>query len=122
MGLQSPAIACYATRVSREPDIEADSQARIDAKINAILAHGRQTRTRSPRWLWILAAVVGAVCAVGFAVAMLGAGEPARPAVERRPASGGGLGIGLLIGGCVGIVIGFSIARQRADHSSRNTP
>jgi hypothetical protein len=96
--------------VSREADIE------------AILAHGRRTRKRTPRWLWLLAGAVGVVCAVGFAIAMLGADEPVRPAVERRPASGGGLGIGLLIGACVGIVIGFSIARQRADHSSRNTP
>jgi hypothetical protein len=93
-----------------------------DDDIEAILAHGRRTRKRTPRWLWLVAAIVGGGCAIGFAIALLGAGAPAHPAVERRPASGGGLGIGLLIGACVGIVIGFSIARQRADHSSRNTP
>jgi hypothetical protein len=93
-----------------------------DADIEAIVEHGRRTRKRTPRWLWLIAAVVGVGCALGFAIALLGAGEPAHPAVERRPASGGGLGIGLLIGACVGIVIGFSIARQRADHSSRNNP
>ena len=93
-----------------------------DADIEAILEHGRRTRKPTPRWLWVGAAIVGGICAVGFAIAMLGADAPAHPAVEHRPASGGGLGIGLLIGACVGIVIGFSIARQRADHSSRNNP
>jgi hypothetical protein len=98
-----------------------------DDEIEAILEHGRQTRTRPSRWLWIVSALVGGCCALGFAFAMLGDGAPAPGdatggVVERRPASGGGLGIGLVIGACVGIVIGFSIARQRANHSSRNSP
>jgi|GEM_PF-3145511 len=93
-----------------------------DDDIEAILEHGRRTRKPTPRWLWLVAALVGGGLAVAFAIVLLGAGEPAGPTVEPRPASGGGLGIGLLIGVCVGIVIGFSIARQRADHSSRNNP
>lgn len=93
-----------------------------DDDLEAILEHGRRTRTPTPRWLWLVAAIVGGGCAVAFAVALLGGGDPAHAAVEHRPASAGGLGIGLLIGTCVGIVIGFSIARQRADHSSRNSP
>ncbi len=96
--------------MSREDDIE------------AILEHGRRTRKPTPRWLWLVAALVGGGLAIAFAIALLGAGEPAGSSVERRPASGSGLGIGLLIGACVGIVIGFSIGRQRADHSSRNNP
>jgi hypothetical protein len=93
-----------------------------DDDIEAILEHGRRTRQRTPRWLWLVAAIVGGGCAIGFAIAVLGGAAPAHPAVERPPASAGGFGIGLLIGTCVGIVIGFSIARQRAAHSSRNTP
>jgi hypothetical protein len=109
-----------------------------DDDIEAIVALGRQTRTPSPRWLWIAAGVVGVVCACGFAVMMLGGGEPtgaapgsrtgARPdprpdpRIDGRPTTGPGLGIGLAIGLGVGIVIGFSIGRQRRDHSSRNSP
>jgi hypothetical protein len=92
-----------------------------DDDIEAILEHGRRTRKPTPRWLWLVAALVGGGLAIAFAIVLLAA-EPAGPTVEQRPASGGGLGIGLLIGVCVGIVIGFSIARQRADHSSRNKP
>lgn len=105
-----------------------------DDQIEAILEHGRRTRARPSRWLWIVSALVGGCCAVAFAWVMLADGDPApvpgnmaggvtdTPAVQRRPGSGGGLGIGLVIGACVGIVIGFSIGRQRADHSSRNSP
>ena len=69
VGLQSPAIACYGPAVSRDADIE------------AILEHGRRTRTPTPRWLWVVAAIVGGICVVGFAIALLGAGEPAHPAI-----------------------------------------
>ena len=106
------------------------------ARIDAILAVGRDTRKPASRGLWIAAAIVGAVCAAGFAIMMLG--DPAPPAhrLERRPEAasassassasspGGrsGLGIGLWIGAGVGVVIGFAIARHRGDHSSRNSP
>jgi hypothetical protein len=109
---------CYSRAVARDEDLQ------------AIAELGRKTRTPTPRWLWITAAVIGAVCAVGFAAMMLGARDPAhRPArqlpsqvVDSRSVAGGGLGIGLVIGLGVGIVIGFSIARQRRSHSSRNSP
>ena len=105
---------CYRPGVSRDDDIA------------AILERGRRTRRPTPRWLWIAALVIGSVCTTGFAVALLGAREPAighpmwRP--ERAPTGGPGLGIGLAIGVAVGLVIGFSIGRQRRDHSSRNNP
>lgn len=93
-----------------------------DDDIEAILEHGRRTRKLTPRWLWLVAALVGGGLTIAFAIVVLAADEPTASSVARRPASGGGLGIGLLIGACVGIVIGFSIARQRAGHSSRNNP
>jgi len=108
----------------------ADADPTRAAEIQAIVEHGRRTRTPTPRWLWLAAVVVGAVCAAGFLIAMLDAREPVETTrlsvdgkpVVRRPTGSGGLGIGLAIGTCVGIVIGFSIARQRAPHSSRNSP
>lgn len=90
----------------------------------AILEHGRRTRKPVPRGLWIAALLVGIACAVGFGVMMLSEPSSAGPRAPARtaPRGGGGLGIGLVIGACAGIVIGFAIARQRADHSSRNKP
>jgi len=102
---------CYATGVGRDDDLE------------AILDRGRQTRRPPPRGLWIAAAIVGAICAVGFVIVLLGEPSTAPSGLPARHESrGGGLGIGLVIGACAGIVIGFAIARQRADHSSRNKP
>jgi hypothetical protein len=103
-----------------------------DQEIRAILDRGRATRKPTPRWLWGVAALVGGICTLGFVVMMIMMlGDPApadprtppgAPVVAHPPAPGSGLGIGLVIGGGVGIVIGFSIARQRRDHSSRNSP
>jgi hypothetical protein len=109
--------ACYGRSVERDPEIQ------------AILARGRATRKPTPRWVWTAAAIVGAICGLGFAIMMLGdpapadhRATPAEPVRARRPTSGSGLGIGLVIGAGVGIVIGFSIGRQRRDHSSRSSP
>jgi hypothetical protein len=112
------------TTVGRDEQDARDAQ---EARLRAILARGRQTRKPTPRWLWIAAAIVGAICAVGFAVVMLADRGPpnaddASHRLERRPVTGSGLGIGLVLGAGVGVVIGFAIARQRGDHSSRNSP
>jgi drug/metabolite transporter (DMT)-like permease len=102
--------------------------ANTEAALAAIVASGRQTRKPTPRWMWIAAAVVGVLCAAGFAVFMLSPAEPsAHPLVRRADAdTGSGLGTGLVIGAGLGIVIGFAITRssgrQRGDHSSRNNP
>jgi hypothetical protein len=123
-------LRCYRRGVGREEDLQ------------AIAALGRQTRTPIPRWLWIAAAVVGGICAIGFTGMLLGAHEPpgppprqapgprsdprigqrSDPRIDQRPAGPSGLGIGLAIGLAAGIMIGFSIARQRRSHSSRNSP
>lgn len=90
-----------------------------EAKIEAIVELGRRTRARAPRWLWIAAGVVGAICLAGFIAMVLGDREPPRQPVARRPASESGLGTGLVIGAGMGVVIGFAIGRQRRNHSSR---
>ncbi len=91
-----------------------------------IALRGRLTRKRNPRWLWISAAIVGAICTAGFAVAMIADRAPRGARVQSsRPAGSGlgsGLAIGLAIGGAAGVVIGLVVARQRRDHSSRNNP
>jgi len=102
------------------------TEAKTEAEIQAIVEVGRRTRKPTPRWLWIAAGIVGVICATGFAVVMLGDAEPADPPVARRSSSssssGGGLGTGLVIGVGGGVAIGFALARQRRDHSSRSRP
>ena len=97
-----------------------------DDDIQAIVELGRRTRQPTARWLSIAAAVVGVICAVCFAVMMLGDREPPRQSpshlAERRPEAGAGFGGGLVIGAGGGIVIGFAIGRQRRRHSSRKIP
>jgi hypothetical protein len=97
-----------------------------DEDIEAIAELGRRTRKPVPRWLWIAAVVVSAVCMSGFAVVMLADRAPAAARLAPGPVhergESWGLGIGLAIGGCAGLVIGFWIGRQRRSHSSRNSP
>ncbi|HEX7843327.1 MAG TPA: hypothetical protein VF469_37905 [Kofleriaceae bacterium] len=87
---------------------------------------GRRTRQATPRWLWSTAAVIGVICATGFGVTMLGSAEPSVHPVGRRlesdPGSGTGFGTGLVLGAGGGVAIGFALARQRRDHSSRRRP
>ncbi len=106
-------------RDDRPDDRPADG---IADRIDAIAEVGRRTRTAWPRWLWILAAIVGVICATGFAVVMLSDAAPPDHPVERRPVAAAGLGTGVLIGAAVGVVIGFALGRQRRDHSSRSRP
>jgi hypothetical protein len=91
--------------------------------IESIVESGRRTRKPTPRWLWIAAILVGASAATAFVIAMLTDGEPAGTSqTARRPPEYSGLGSGFVIGAAVGLVIGFSIARQRRSHSSRSSP
>jgi len=104
--------------MSRDEEREAGHRAAIDH----IVEIGRQTRSSPPRWLWIVAIVVGALGAGGFAAALLAEPAPVTASPAVRSADGSGMGGGLVIGAAVGIVIGYAIARQRADHSSRSKP
>jgi hypothetical protein len=87
-----------------------------------ILDEVRARRPRTPRWIWILALVVGVPCLVAFGYAMLGgaAGTPNR--TQLTEGRGMGFGVGVIVGLAAGIGIGLAIARQRRDHSSRNRP
>lgn len=93
-----------------------------DEDIQAIVELGRRTRKPTSRGLWIAATVVGAICVACFIAMMLVSREPPSRPVEQRPAASSGLGTGLVIGAGVGILIGFSMGRQRRSHSSRNSP
>jgi hypothetical protein len=93
-----------------------------DDEIKAILAIGRRTRAPVPRGLWIAAAIVGGICTTGLVVALLGETAPAPARIERPSPPGAGFGTGLAVGAAGGLVVGFALARQRRDHSSRRTP
>lgn len=69
-------MACYEPWVTRDDDIA------------AIVELGRRTRRPTPRWLWIAAAIVGVVCATGFAIVLLADPEPVT--AHREPAGGPG--------------------------------
>jgi hypothetical protein len=91
--------------------------------IAAIAATARQVRRPTPRWVWIMAVVLGLGGLVAFAVVMFGASDASGPAAEVGGArAGGGFGAGLVIGLVAGIAIGVAIARQRGGHSSRSSP
>jgi len=96
--------------VAREPDIE------------AIVEIGRRTRKPLPRGLWIAAAIVGVICATGFAITMLGDRGSATRAVAPASGGGSGTGIGLWAAAGAAIVIGAAVVRHRRTHSSRRRP
>jgi len=110
VGAPAAQAACYERAVATDDDLQ------------AIVEVGRRTRRPTPRWQWVAALLVGAVCVVGFAAGALTDPAPADHRAERRPVSGAGLGTGLVIGVAVGLALGVSLGRQRRDHSSRNRP
>lgn len=87
--------------------------------IEAISEFARGTRARSPRWLWVLALGIGAVCAAAFVVVLVSGGDDASVSETLRAhrvdgASGGaGFTAGLAVGGIAGLALGLGIARQR---------
>jgi len=88
--------------------------------IEAITREAREARPRPSRALWLVAGIVGLVCAIAFIVFMNA--DATTPTVQpAQPTDRGhGFTAGLVLGGVAGIAIGFVIARQR--HSSRSTP
>jgi hypothetical protein len=102
-----------------------------DDEIQAVVEVGRRTRAPVPRGLWIAAAVVGGICIAGLAVALRGEAPRPPPAAAAPPLpapagargpGGDGLGTGLVIGAAGGLIVGYALARQRRDHSSRSRP
>lgn len=98
------------------------------AAIAAIVAEGRAMRRRPSRPMWIAAAIVSAVCAIGFVLLIApdggpdsgpdggpdsapdGPREPVRaPARARRTGCVGGFGLGLGLG----VAIGFALGARR---------
>lgn len=90
-----------------------------ESRAAEILRAAKAERRKPSRGLWIVAAVIGASCAIGFVLLFVGERSPqaVTTPVEDR---GLGFGAGILVGVVVGIAVGYSIARQR--QSDRNTP
>jgi hypothetical protein len=101
------------------PDDDRGDDAAREAALAAITERARGVRRAAPRSLWIAALIVGALGAVGFAIAMLGRGAPASHNAPRTVDSGL---TGLWVGVALGFVIGYALGRQRRSHSSRNSP
>jgi hypothetical protein len=71
-----------------------------------------KAKIANPRWLWITALVVGGLCTIAFAFAMLSSHDTAEPGPTPTSGSGLGFGAGVVIGLAAGIAIGVAIARQ----------
>jgi len=93
--------------------------AAVEQVLGTIVAGAKQSRYRPPLWLWIVAALVGGVCVIGFAIAYF-ASPSAAPALRAPELTGDGFAKGLAIGVVAGIAIGWALGRYR--HSSRSSP
>ncbi|CAN5891843.1 hypothetical protein BH11MYX3_BH11MYX3_12210 [soil metagenome] len=98
------------------------SEADREHEIEAVLASSRQ-RPSSPRWLWIVAVVIGLACAAAFVIALVRGGDA--PSITGAPPVAGsgrfGFPTGLVLGIGIGIAVGWFAAR-RDHHSSRSNP
>ena len=91
--------------------------------VKELMQRARAARAPLPRWMWIASLVVAVVCLGGFAYAMLSTPEaPEKPLPRKNDPGGSTFRFGLLFGAVGGGVIGYTIARQRRDHSSRSKP
>lgn len=93
--------------------------------IEEIVQTARQARPRTPRWLWIVAGILGVAGAIAFVIVLVSEGDPTGPAAASPDPGGGrsGFGAGLALGVGIGIAVGYGIARQLVrDHSSRSKP
>jgi hypothetical protein len=91
-------------------------------KAAEILRRAKAERRGSSRGLWIVAAVVGVACTIGFVWLFVGERSATPTPLPKRVVEDQGLGFGagILVGVVVGIAIGFAIGRHR--QSSRSTP
>jgi len=99
---------------------QGDPQA-VEQVLGTIVAGAKQERARWPRWLWIVAGILGGVCAIALVVAVLATPAASGSGVAPREPSAGGFGSGLAIGLAVGIGLGWALARGYR-HSSRSSP
>lgn len=92
-----------------------------EEKLAELVARARQVRKPLPRWLWIAALGLGVACLGAFAWIYL---QPVGTATTppRHEVEGPGFASGAAIGVLAGFLVGWAIARQRADHSSRSKP
>lgn len=97
-----------------------------EAAIEAIASTARAARKPTPRWLWIVAGIIGLGCAIAFVAVLVRDGDPGGVELPAASSGRGGLGFaaGIGVGLIAGISIGLAVARQLGarDHSSRNKP
>jgi hypothetical protein len=87
-----------------------------ESEARAIVERARGARRQTPRWLWITALTVAAICLGAFAIGMLFAGTgDATPHAPPREIPTSRFAIGLMIGVGLGIPIGIAIASRRRD-------
>ena len=96
-----------------------------EREIDAILASGRQTRRSTSRRLWIIAASIGVLCLIGFVLLLVA--EPGTATTTAPEMTRSSFATGLLVGGVIGVAIGFVLGRRHSsgsssDHSSRSKP
>ena len=92
-----------------------------EEKLAELVARARQVRKPLPRWLWAAALVLGVACLGAFVWMYL---QPVGTATTppRHDVEGPGFASGAAIGALAGFLVGWAIARQRADHSARSRP
>ncbi len=84
-------------------------------KAAEILRAAKAGRRGSSRGMWIAAAVIGGLCAIGFVLLMVAErGTPSSVPSRVADDHGLGFGAGILVGVVVGIAIGFTISRDRS--------
>jgi hypothetical protein len=120
-----------------------------EARIAAIVAEGRATRRRPSRALWLAAAVVGAVCAIGFVLLIAldgsapdgsapdgsapdgsapdgsapdGPRGQARAGDAAAPARRTGCAGGFGLGLGLGVAIGFALGARRRGAGAQDAP
>ena len=97
------------TVIGYNPPVDPEAQAR------AIAEAAKQGRRPTPRWLWITALVVAAVCFGGLAIAWLEDRDTVATNAlpQRAPAEVGGFGTGIVLGIGIGAVATSAVLLRR---------
>jgi hypothetical protein len=88
-------------------------RAAVDQVLATIVDGAKDARKPIPRWLWIVAGAVAAICLAMFVIVLVGDAGPATPKPPREITEGS-FATGLAIGLGVGIVLGWTIARLKS--------
>ena len=87
-----------------------------EAAARAIAENAKRARPPTPRWLWLLALVVGVACVAGLAIGWIEDRHTAtlHPLARRAAEHESGFWLGLLVGLGIGVAItSVALARKR---------